>query len=475
MDAGGRCWRLVVLLACSLPGGCAVPENPALYSGFTFPSQSEELTQADFEEANEPTIGGMLQLAAGPWITNRWISSSMLQAAVNEHCECSVVLVMLDWTATKFRSAYNRQHMDFMRGQDVLLKRSLEEGRDINRVVSAVDYRTLLAPLMTVRRMVVNVQDFFSVLTITHGTRCFTLAVKEALARLVHACDRLSHSHHTLEMAIALDSTYAFRRGTSSLTVQLGPLWAHLENCRRFCEGLQRFRWVLHNIQEEQDMVNRAASESHMQDKTGGFSEGNFAMRTLNDKWHLDHGLVGSLIRLWPPNKGARRGVPTTVVDFGAGAGHYCRFLNQTGHISCLAFDGSSAAPEYTDGVVQTMLLDQPIDLGRSFDWVMCIEVAEHIPREYEATFLDNLRRHAREGLIISWSEHGGGGVHPNARPWGEVLELLSAAHFRHDEAATADIRTRISWLRGAVHVFRTTWPDAQGRLSPWAPPEPVR
>ena len=28
-----------------------------------------------------------------------------------------------------------------------------KEGRDINRVVSAVDYRTLLAPLMTVRRM----------------------------------------------------------------------------------------------------------------------------------------------------------------------------------------------------------------------------------------------------------------------------------------------------------------------------------
>ena len=24
------------------------------------------------------------------------------------------------------------------------------------------------------------------------------------------------------------------------------------------------------------------------EDKTGGFSEGNFAMRTLNNKWHLD-------------------------------------------------------------------------------------------------------------------------------------------------------------------------------------------
>ncbi|KAK7004434.1 hypothetical protein BgiMline_005954, partial [Biomphalaria glabrata] len=38
------------------------------------------------------------------------------------------------------------------------------------------------------------------------------------------------------------------------------------------------------------------------------------------------------------------------------------------------------------------------------FDWVLSIEVGEHIPPQYEDTYLDNLARHAREGLILSWA-----------------------------------------------------------------------
>jgi len=41
------------------------------------------------------------------------------------------------------------------------------------------------------------------------------------------------------------------------------------------------------------------------------------------------------------------------------------------------------------------------------YDWVISLEVAEHIPAESEAVFLDNIVRHAREGVVLSWAVPG--------------------------------------------------------------------
>ena len=41
------------------------------------------------------------------------------------------------------------------------------------------------------------------------------------------------------------------------------------------------------------------------------------------------------------------------------------------------------------------------------YDWVMSLEVAEHIPQDYEAIFIDNIVRHAREGVVLSWAVPG--------------------------------------------------------------------
>ncbi|KAK7004452.1 hypothetical protein BgiMline_005973, partial [Biomphalaria glabrata] len=38
------------------------------------------------------------------------------------------------------------------------------------------------------------------------------------------------------------------------------------------------------------------------------------------------------------------------------------------------------------------------------YDWILSIEVAEHIPAKFEEIYLDNLVRHAREGIILSWA-----------------------------------------------------------------------
>ena len=42
---------------------------------------------------------------------------------------------------------------------------------------------------------------------------------------------------------------------------------------------------------------------------------------------------------------------------------------------------------------------------------VMSLEVGEHIPADYEAIFLDNLARHAKEGVLLSWARPNQGGA----------------------------------------------------------------
>jgi tryptophanyl-tRNA synthetase len=41
------------------------------------------------------------------------------------------------------------------------------------------------------------------------------------------------------------------------------------------------------------------------------------------------------------------------------------------------------------------------------YDWIISLEVAEHIPEKYEAVYLDNIFRHAKEGIILSWAVPG--------------------------------------------------------------------
>ena len=62
--------------------------------------------------------------------------------------------------------------------------------------------------------------------------------------------------------------------------------------------------------------------------------------------------------------------------------------------------------------------MSAPQDLGKQFDWVQSFEVGEHIPPKSTEIYIDNLVRHARNGLVLSWAIVGQGGFHHiNLRP----------------------------------------------------------
>ncbi len=97
-------------------------------------------------------------------------------------------------------------------------------------------------------------------------------------------------------------------------------------------------------------------------------------------------------------------GTPTgkTVVDLGAGLGHYTRYIRAKRTTALmLAYDGGIGCVERTHGLVQFLDLSlRGQDIG-VFDWVLSLEVLEHIPPQYEKDTVDNVARAAREGLVL--------------------------------------------------------------------------
>ena len=61
--------------------------------------------------------------------------------------------------------------------------------------------------------------------------------------------------------------------------------------------------------------------------------------------------------------------------------------------------------------------VSRPFDLGRRFDLIVCLEVAEHIPVERADELLDNLVRHGDQIVFSAAIPGQGGADHVNERP----------------------------------------------------------
>jgi len=144
----------------------------------------------------------------------------------------------------------------------------------------------------------------------------------------------------------------------------------------------------------------------------------------------------------------------STVGDFGCGLGLYVRDLRDAGFRSG-GFDGNPATAEITKGRCQQLDLSKEVDFGTRWDWVLSLEVAEHIPPEFEDTFVGNLDRHARAGLVLSWGNQAGEG-HVNNRARDEVERIFAARGFRSEVPSAATLRgaARLPWLRNTVLVL---------------------
>ena len=166
---------------------------------------------------------------------------------------------------------------------------------------------------------------------------------------------------------------------------------------------------------------------------------------------HLfDEPLAQSIVHLIINNKWAE------AMDFGCGDGSYTKLLNENG-IRCSGFDGNPNTPELSSHTCTVLDLSQPIDSLPKVDLVMCLEVGEHIPKEYEDILYSNIINHAEKAVIISWATPGQDGFgHVNCRFNEYVVGKFEARGFQYGFSDTIFLRTRAyrSWFKETIMVF---------------------
>lgn len=107
---------------------------------------------------------------------------------------------------------------------------------------------------------------------------------------------------------------------------------------------------------------------------------------------------------------------PSSLLDVGCGIGAWLAEAADRG-IDVQGVDGDWVTREQLripPDRFRSADVCQPLDLGRRFDMVMSLEVAEHLPAEAAEIFIDTLTRHADVVLFSAAVPEQGGNHHVN-------------------------------------------------------------
>lgn len=154
------------------------------------------------------------------------------------------------------------------------------------------------------------------------------------------------------------------------------------------------------------------------------------------------------------------------VASFGDGPGRYKQLLLETGKLNGYdAYDGAPFTETTSEGRVVFLDLTLPQYGLPLYDWIISLEVAEHIPNQYESAFISNIVRHAKEGVVLSWAVPGQGGhAHVNNRPLEYVVSLMESFGFKHDKSGSEKLKNAatLPWLKSNTNVYRRRLTDEE-------------
>lgn len=154
----------------------------------------------------------------------------------------------------------------------------------------------------------------------------------------------------------------------------------------------------------------------------------------------------------------AKEGIKS-INDFGAGVGQYkAAVLDKYPNLEYRAYDGSGNIEQFTKGFLTHFDLTIPFDLPKT-DWVMSLEVGEHVPSKYEGMLIRNLHRHNCKGIILSWAVFGQSGYrHINNHGVEYIQDVFEKLGYTYDTTTTKGFRNpskNYHWFRGSIFVFR--------------------
>lgn len=142
--------------------------------------------------------------------------------------------------------------------------------------------------------------------------------------------------------------------------------------------------------------------------------------------------------------------------DFGAGVGQYGRALLAVDpRFQYRGYDGAGNIADVSDNFVGFFDLTIPLSLPRA-DWLLSLEVGEHIPSRLEEKVIRNLHAHNCRGLILSWAYLGKPGVgHVNNHGSVYLVKLFDELGYTFDETATKHLRANRNKRDGIVKPFK--------------------
>jgi hypothetical protein len=155
-----------------------------------------------------------------------------------------------------------------------------------------------------------------------------------------------------------------------------------------------------------------------------------------------------------------------TVLDVGGGNGVWARVWEDNG-VKATLVDGEYVRSPLVEDF-QPRDLSRPLDLGRRFDLVQSLEVAEHLPETSARDFVGSLVRHGDVVLFSAAVPGQGGEHHVNEQPpeyWRALFAEQGYACFdflRHRLRGRREVRP---WYRYNTLIYANE--AGQKRLSP--------
>jgi SAM-dependent methyltransferase len=110
---------------------------------------------------------------------------------------------------------------------------------------------------------------------------------------------------------------------------------------------------------------------------------------------------------------------PKSILDVGCGAGAWMRAALERGATDVVGIDGIEIPEEclyVPRSFIKTFDLSEPINLGRRFDVVFCLEVAEHLSEASAETLISSIVAHTDTVLFSAACPNQPGQHHINCR-----------------------------------------------------------